>query len=154
MGGANAARRVLALAAGLAVCLAAGCAPKPPSKATVSGKVDFGAKKPDDKTPVMLALKPLDDANQDNTPAVALTDGKFEFKDILTGRYRAYLRAVPKQVNGPGAPGGGPGAPIGAPSKAAVGDLPAVYFDADKSPWEVTAPEGGKADVTLTVADR
>jgi hypothetical protein len=153
MGGANAAR--LALAACLGACLAAGCGPKPPGKGTVVGKVDFGGKKAGEDAFLMVRLQPLDDANKDNAPQGPIqADGSFEIPNIITGRYRAYLQAVPKQVNGPGAPGGGPGAPIGAPSKGAVGDLPPIYFNADKSPWEVTAPEGGKADVTLTVEGR
>jgi len=130
--------------------LAAGCGNRP-RPVDVTGRVEFAVPRP--RTPLVLNLHPLDDANKTCTPSAVVeeADGGFKLKQCLPGRYKATLAAPPTQGAAPPAAPGRVGA---APAGPAASGLPPAYLDAQSSPWEVTVPEGGKDGLVLTVSPR
>ena len=133
----------------LLACLAFGCAKKP-TPVDVTGKVEFAVPKP--KSPLLLSLHPLEDANKTSNPSSVIDDkdGGFKLEKCLPGRYKATIAAVPLQMGG--GPSAAPGDVGAAPGGAGVAGVPRAYFDAQASPWEVIVPEGGKDGLVLTLS--
>ncbi len=121
-----------------------GCSSQPASRnpVTVSGQMlDAGGK------PLAMKVVSFNPQERDQKNSSSGTDaqGKFTLK-LVPGKYHVTL-AEPSRAAADGTAGG-----VTAPDQAGkMGGVPSKYRNPNETPWQITIPDGGQADLVLQI---
>lgn len=127
------------------VVILMGCSSQPPAPrdlVTVSGQMLDASGKP-------LAMKVISfnpqERDQKNNSSGTDAQGKFTLK-LVPGKYHVTLAEAPRAA-ADGTAGG-----VTAPDQAGkTGGIPSKYRNPNETPWQITIPDAGQADLVLQI---
>ena len=123
-----------------------GCGSKPPAPrnaVAVSGQMLDASGKP-------LAMKVVSfnpqERDQKNNSTGTDTQGKFTLK-LVPGKYHVTVAEAARAATADGTAGG-----VTGPDKAGkMGGIPNQYRNPNETPWQITIPDEGQADLVLQI---